>query len=362
MNFDLTEEQELFKAAAERFVAPVDIEARRTIRRCTNGYDAARWTQLAELGLIALAADEDAGGMGGSLTDLAIIGEAIGAGNGPDPLLENGTLIAKLLAAGGAETHLPSMLDGSVIWAFAFAERGQRYNLTPHSMTAERKGDGYVLSGEKTFVPGGAMADMMIVSALCDGEAALFCVSADAEGVHRRAYTTVDGSYAANLELHSAQLPTDALLPVGSDAFDTVIDEIRLLAAAEIVGLSQCLLDQTLEYVKQREQFGVAIGSFQALQHRLVECYAALEQSRSMLWRVTLADRSEGSNWSHQVAGAKAMIAENAMHIGREAVQMHGGMGITDELAMSHAFKRVLLLEKLFGDSAANLSHYSEAA
>lgn len=362
MNFDLTEDQELFKATVERFVAPVNTEVRRTIRRGANGYDRARWSKLAELGLIALAADEAAGGMGGSMTDLAIIGEAIGVGNGPDPWLENGVLIAKLLAAGGAESDLPDMLDGSVLWAFAFAERAQRYNLAPRAVTAERKGDLFILSGDKTFVPGGAMADMLIVSADLGGEAALFCVPADVKGVYRRAYGAVDGSHVANLELRSVQLPEAALLPVSQHAFDAVIAEVRLLAAAEIVGLSQCLFTRTLDYVKQREQFGVAIGSFQALQHRLVECYAALEQSRSMLLRISLASRSNAADWSRQVAGAKAMIADNAMLIGREAVQMHGGMGITDELAIGHAFKRVLLLEKLFGDNAANLSHYAEAA
>lgn len=362
MNFDLSEEQELFKATVERFIEPVDVEKRRAIRRCENGYDRTRWTALAELGLIALAAGEDVGGMGGSLVDLATIAEAIGTGNGPDPWLENGVLVTRLLAVGGDRTSLAGVLDGSLMGAFAFAERGQRYNLAPRATKAERKGSGFILSGEKTFVPGGAMADMFIVPARCDEQTILLCVPANRSGVYRRSYTVVDGSHAANLELRSVDLPSEAMLSITSDMLDSVIDEIRLLAAAEIVGLSQRLLDQTLDYVKQREQFGVAIGSFQALQHRLVECYAAHEQSRSMLLRATLADRSQPREWARQVAGAKAMISDNAMHIGREAVQMHGGMGITDELAISHAFKRILLLEKLFGDSAANLSHYAEAA
>jgi alkylation response protein AidB-like acyl-CoA dehydrogenase len=232
----------------------------------------------------------------------------------------------------------------------------------PRSVTAVRTGDSYVLTGEKTFVPSGIMADMLIVSALCEGEPGLFCVSAQATGVHRRGYTVVDGSHAAVLTLHAVAVPASARLSLSAADFDVVIDEARLLCAAEIVGLAQTLFTQTIDYVKQREQFGVPIGSFQAVQHRLVDCYAALEQARSMLWRVALADRTDSTRWSAQVAGAKFIIGQNAMRIGTEAVQFHGGMGITDELAMGHAFKRLLLLDKLLGDSTATLSQYAKAA
>ena len=144
--------------------------------------------------------------------------------------------------------------------------------------------------------------------------------------------------------------------------FERVVADVRLLAGAEMVGLAQRLQDETLNYVKEREQFGVAIGSFQALQHRLVDCYSLLEQARSMLYRAALAGASDAAEWQRQAAGAKAYITQNADHVAREAVQMHGGMGITDELAIGHAMKRVLLLSKLFGDVDANLVQYAEAA
>ena len=360
MNFDLSEEQALFKASAERFVEGMDVETRRKLRANDSGYDRARWNKLAELGLIALAVDEGAGGMGGSLADLAIVGEALGTGNSPDPWLENGVLPAMLLARGRAGDALEGVIDGSSFAALAFAERAARYELDARATQAKREGDGYVLSGEKTFVPGGAMADVLIVTARCDGETGLFVVPADAEGVDRRAYAVADGSLAAEVVFRSVSLPGEARLDGDLAALKAVVARIRLLAGAEMVGLAQRLLDDTLAYAKQREQFGVPIGSFQALQHRLVECYAKLEQARSMLWRVALAEQADG--WAAQAAGAKSYIAEQALHIGREAVQMHGGMGVTDELAIGHALKRVMLLATLFGDAEATLTDYAEAA
>lgn len=360
MNFDLSEEQALFKASAERFVEGMDVETRRKLRANDSGYDRARWGELAELGLIALAVGEEAGGMGGSLADLAIVGEALGTGNSPDPWLENGVLPAMLLARGGAGDALEAVVDGSRFAALAFAERAARYELDARATQAKREGDGYVLSGEKTFVPGGAMADLLIVTARCDGETTLFVVPADVEGVDRRAYAVADGSLAAEVVFRSVSLPAEARLVCDLAALEEIVARIRLLAGAEMVGLAQRLLDDTLAYAKQREQFGVPIGSFQALQHRLVDCYAKLEQARSMLWRVALAEQSEG--WGRQAAGAKSYIAEQALHIGREAVQMHGGMGVTDELAIGHALKRVMLLATLFGDPETTLADYAEAA
>lgn len=360
MNFDLSSDQELFRATVERFVAPVDGEARRRLRRMDAGYNRVRWRELAELGLIALAAPEACGGMGGSLVDLAVIAEALGRGIAPDPWLENGVLPALLLTAAGNEATLAGVLDGSVVAAFAFAERGQRYNLAARAVTAEGQDGDYRLSGEKTFVPGGPLADLYLVTADVCGEQAMFVVPADASGLEVRSYAVVDGSLAA--ELHLRGVRVEAALRIAPGAFAAAIAEARLLAGAEMVGLAQRLLDDTLDYVKQREQFGVAIGSFQALQHRLVECYSALEQSRSMLLRVALADRSDGARWAAQAAGAKAYLAENALRIGREAVQMHGGMGVTDELSIGHAFKRVLLLERLLGGRAEDLAHYAKAA
>ncbi len=362
MNFDLSEDQALFKATVERFVAPVDVEARRKIRTHDGGYDRARWSELAGLGLIALAADQAHGGMGGSLTDLCVIAEALGTENACDPWLENGVLPARLLGQAGKADALDGIVSGDEIAAFAFAEPNGRYNLTPSTTKAVAKADGYSLSGEKRFVMGGVLADWLVVSAQCDGEIAFFLVSADADGVHRRSYRIADGSLAAEIQFHDVALSNESRLRIDIDAFATIIAETRLLAGAEMVGLAQRLLDDTVAYVKEREQFGVAIGSFQAIQHRLVDCYAALEQARSMLWRAALASRKDMDTWRAQVSGAKAFIGEQADHIAQEATQFHGGMGVTDELGIGHALKRILVLKKVFGDAGTELAHYAEAA
>lgn len=361
MNFDLSDEQELFRASAMRFAAPVDVEARRRLRSLAGGYDRARWRELAELGLLALTVDEAHGGMGGSLADLAVVAEALGSANAPDPWLENGVFPARLLALAGADNSLAQVLDGTCFCAVGFAERGQRYAFNPRATRCEEGRDGIVLNGEKTFVPGGPLADALLVSAADGGQTRWFLVTADAEGVHQRAYGLADGSQAGELRLLGVWRVGSELV-LANDAFEQLAAELRVLAGAEMVGLGQRLLDDTLAYVKERRQFGVAIGSFQALQHRLVECYAALEQARSMLWRVVLGDRADPAQWSRKASGAKAYIGDNIRRIGREAVQMHGGMGITDELAVGHAFKRLMVLDRFLGDEAAGLAHYAEAA
>jgi hypothetical protein len=359
MNFDLSEEQQMFVASVERFAAPIDVEARRRLRLSPTGYDRARWQQLAEMGLIALAAGEDAGGMGGSAVDLALVAEAIGKANAPDPLLEHGILPALLLERGGAAEALEGVLAGTTIATFAWAERAQRYSLAAKAMKAEASGDAFTLTGEKTMVLGALLADLFVVTADHAGETACFLVGKDAPGLEVRAYRLADGSIAGEIKLTRTPAARLALDGAGLSA---IAAELRLYAAAEMVGLGQRLLDDTLAYVKEREQFGVAIGTFQALQHRLVDCYAREEQARSMLYRAALTDRTDAAKWQRAAAGAKAFVGENVDAIAREAVQMHGGMGITDELAIGHAMKRVMVLARLFGDVDTVLAEYALAA
>lgn len=360
MNFDLSEEQQMFVTSVERFAAPVDVEARRRLRLSPTGYDRTRWQELAEMGLIALAAGENAGGMGGSAVDLALVVEAIGKANAPDPLLEHGILPALLLERGGAGEELQSVLSGDTLATLAWTERGQRYSLKAKGMKAESVSDSFVLTGEKTMVMGALLADLFIVTADLAGETACFLVPKATSGLEVRAYRLADGSIAGEIKLTRA--PASAMLTLDAQGLAAVAAELRLYAAAEMVGLGQRLLDDTLTYVKEREQFGVAIGSFQALQHRLVDCYAKQEQARSMLYRAALTDRADTAKWQRAAAGAKAYIGDNVDAIAREAVQMHGGMGITDELAIGHAMKRVMVLARLFGDVDTVLAEYALAA
>lgn len=362
MNFDLTDEQALFKATVERFCAGLDTAARHRLRSFEGGYDLARWREIAGLGLIALCASEANGGLGGSPIDLAIVGEALGRAISPDPWLENGVLPARLLEAAGATDLLASVISGERFVAVALAERQARYSLVPRQCKAHVQGGSHHLRGEKTIVLGGALADDYIVSADLAGTTAFYLVKADHPGLERHVYRLVDGSLACELRLTEVVLTHADRLDLDLAALTGVVADLRLLAAAEMVGLSQRLFDDTLAYVKQREQFGVPIGTFQAIQHRLVDCYALLEQARSMLYRAALEDRTERAAWRRATAGAKAFIGEQAGHIAREAVQLHGGMGITEELAIGHAMKRILLLSPLFGDSDATLVDYAVAA
>ena len=357
MNFDLSGEQEQIRDSVRKFAASAD---RRALRGGDGGYSLERWREMADLGLLALAVPEAAGGMGGSVIDLAIVAEALGQEIAPDPWLENGVLPARLLAAAGRADLIGSAVSGDTFFAFAFAERARRFSLEPRGVVIETAAGGDELRGEKTFVSGAPLAAQLLVLADRKGEPVIVKVPTDSAGIVHHRYRLVDGGMAGELRFNRVPLAADARLGIDPAALTEVVALVRLLAAAEMLGLAQRLFDDTIAYVKTREQFGVAIGSFQALQHRLVECYAALEQARSMVYRVALA--ADGPDWSRAAAGAKAYVGVQADLIAREAVQMHGGMGVTDELAIGHALKRVLLLSRLFGDGDTVLADYAEAA
>jgi alkylation response protein AidB-like acyl-CoA dehydrogenase len=359
MNFDLSGEQEQIRDSVRKFGAAAD---RRALRSLPGGYSRERWREMAELGLLALAVPEASGGMGGSPIDLAIVAEALGNAIAPDPWLENGVLPARLLSAAGRDDLVESAISGDTFFAFAFAERARRFSLEPRAVVIEAVAGGDELRGEKTFVGSGALAERLLVLADRQGQATIVALSAADPGIVHHPYRLADGSIASELRFNRVPLAADADLGIGAEALSDVVALVRLLAAAEMLGLAQRLFDDTIAYAKQREQFGVPIGSFQAIQHRLVECYAALEQSRSMVYRVALGAATGGDAWWRAAAGAKAYVGDQADRIAREAVQVHGGMGVTDELAIGHALKRVLLLARLFGDQDAILAEYAEAA
>lgn len=350
----------MFAETATRFATPIDVPARHRLRQAAHAYPLDRWRALAELGLLSIAVPEGEGGLGGSRVDLAVVAQALGQANAPDPWLENGVLPLRLLAGARQDELRADVLTGEAVAAVAFAESGGRYALEPRSVRCEAAGGRVRLTGTKTFVASGMIADWFLVTARQNGSTRVVLVSADASGVTRRGYRVADGSEAAEV-VFDVELPSDALLPAGTDGWHRAVADTRLLAAAEMVGLAGRLLDDTLAYAKERHQFGAPIGSFQAVQHRLVDCYAMLEQARSMLWHAAMAD-ADAPGWAAEMAGAKAFVAERALHTGREAIQLHGGMGVTDELGVGHAVKRVLLLSRLFGDPDADLATYAEAA
>lgn len=343
MNFDLDENQELFKATVERFCAASDIAARHAARKLPGGIDRGRWLELAELGLIGLAAADGDGGMAGSPLDCAIVAQTLGYGLAAEPWLECGFLPARLLAGSSLSA---AVIGGEAIAAFAFAEPGRRFQMDAQLVKAK----GGKLSGSKQFVLSGGAADLLIVSADQDGKTALFAVEADAPGVELRPYPVADGSLAAAVTFHDVAIgaPLSAQL-------DPVIDAARVMAGAEMVGIARRLFDDTLEYVKTREQFDQPIGRFQVIQHRLVDAYSKVESIQSALYRSLLQPSTPSF-------ATKAHIAEQATWVAHQAVQLHGGMGMSDELGIGHGLKRIVLLSKLFGDPFSGIRDFAQAA
>ena len=362
MNFDLSETQELFHSTVERFTRDVDVAAREKIRANPNAYDRNRWLELAELGLLAIGATEDQGGLGGSLTDLSTIAESLGNNNAPDPWLENGALPIRLLSKANDTQILESLIDGSKVAALAFAEENSRYDLFAKQMTAstDSANGTTLLNGQKRFVMGGALADYLMVTTEENDVFGLYCVASDSQGITTQAYHLADGSLATVVEMKNVN--AGIKLDIDYQQFQGIIAEACVLCCSEMVGLGQLLLNDTVKYVKEREQFGVSIGSFQAIQHGLVDCFSELEQMRSMLYRTLLLEEESVSAWFTEVMGAKSFIADGANFIAGRAVQYHGAMGITDEVGIGHAMKRIMILSRLFGDSSANLHSYLQVA
>lgn len=364
MNFDLSETQKLVHSTVERFTRDVDVVAREKIRSMANAYDSKRWNQLAELGLLAIAAKEEHGGLAGSLIDLSTIAESFGANNALDPWLENGALPIRLLCQADHSDTLESLLDGNKIAALAFAESGTRYNLFSCKTLANKSNDGQTvtLNGEKTFIMGGALADYLIITANHDSEFGVYCIASDSNGIQARRYQLADGSLGTLISMTDVEAPISSKLNITQEQFQETIAEICVLCCAEMLGLSQRLLNDTISYVNERKQFDVTIGSFQAIQHGLVDCFSELEQMRSILYRTLLLETDSIDEWHANVLGAKSFIAEGANLIARNAVQYHGAMGITDEVAIGHAMKRILMLSRMFGDASDNLKRYQEVA
>jgi alkylation response protein AidB-like acyl-CoA dehydrogenase len=354
MNFDLDENQSLFKAAVERFATGADVPARHRTRALPGGFDRARWGELADLGLIALAAPQSDGGLGGSALDCAVVAQALGKSQTVEPWLECGFLAARLL---GASQWAADVISGQVLAAFAFAEAGRRYALDAVRMRANKNGTSYRLSGEKQFVLSGAVADLFIVTANLDGATHIFAVPRDAKGVDVKPYPMVDGSIAAILTLRDVTV--SAPLPDSAERLAAVLDDARLMAAAEMTGLAQRLFDDTLDYVKTREQFGQPLGRFQVIQHNMVGGYEKIELMQSAIYRAVL---DQDADRSRAMVGLKAFVGESAIAVAHLSVQMHGGMGTTDELGIGHGLKRIMLLSKLFGDPASDLAFYAKAA
>jgi len=376
MDFELSEEQRLLKDSVERLLSDrYDFEARKAFMKEPHGFSRDMWRHYAELGLTGLTFDEEHGGSAGGPVETMIVAEAFGRALALEPFLATVVLGGGLLRhAGSAEQRaaiLPKVADGSLLLAFAHTERQARYDLADVGASAKRDGAAYLISAEKSIVLNGDSADKLVVSARVAGKnrdrdgIALFLVDATAPGVTRRGYQTIDGLRAADISLAQVKVGPEAVLGKPGEALpliERVVDEAIAAMAAEAVGAMAAMHELTVEYLRTRRQFGVSIGSFQVLQHRAVDMFVALEQARSMAMLATMmAAEPNDKERRKAIAATKVQIGRSGRLVGQQAVQLHGGIGMTMEYKVGHYFKRVTAIDTLFGDADHHLGVLSRS-
>ena len=372
MNFSLTEEQTALKDSIGKFLErDYTFDDRWKIIKSREGWSRAHWNQLAEIGLMALPVAEADGGLGGGGVDAMVVMEQIGKGLVLEPYLGCVVLPAALIKAAAAQAQRANLCEGlasgETLYAFAHTEPGQRYERASVALVAIPKGEGYELNGKKISVLGGDCADVLIVSAKVSGdaEASLFLVPATAAGVTRHAYPMQDAQRGADIEFANVTVGADALLGARGNAqaaIDYALDVACAALCAEAVGSMTELQKITIEYLKTRKQFGRALGTNQALQHRAVDMLMHVEMSRSMaLEAATAVDNADAGERAKAISGAKVLIGQACRFVGQNAVQLHGGIGVTHELNTSHYFKRLTMISVTFGDSDWHLARYGDA-
>jgi alkylation response protein AidB-like acyl-CoA dehydrogenase len=382
MNFEPTDEQRQLADALRKFLGnDYGFEQRKAIVASASGMSASAWATLCEMGLGTIAIPDADGGFGGGAADLMAAMEACGEALVVEPLLDHlaaSRLLARAGSAAQKATCLPGAMDGSRRLALALLEPGRRYEWLPAGTTARATaGGGWVIDGAKTVVVGAPGAHTLLVSAQTgapgqgnnsDEAASLFLVPADAAGLALSPCRTVDGQRAADVSFNGVAVPADALLGAAGKALPLIeeaVDFATALLCADAIGAMAYANDATLDYLKTRKQFGVPIGSFQALQHRMVEMVIHTEQARSMAIRAVAAvdDAAAGligaRERSRIVSAAKIKLADAARQVSQESVQLHGGMGMTEELKVSHTFRRLTTAVQRFGDADHHLERYA---
>ena len=369
MNFDLTPEQQQLADSVSKYLAnEYSFEKRKAIVHSDSGVSETVWQTFAEMGLTAMTLSEADDGFGGGAMDLMAVMESMGEALVVEPFLESvalaGRLVSRMGSAAQRAALLPGLIDGSARLAFASLEPGRRYALSPQVTLAKAGPGGWVLNGQKSMVTGAASAHKLIVSALTPVGVSLFIVDAHAAGVTLNPSRTVDGFRVADVTLTHVTVGADALL--GDDGaampfIEEAADFATALLCAEAIGAMKSANDATLEYMKQRKQFGVPIASFQVLQHRMVEMYISTEQARSMA--ILAASKVDGTTdvkeRARAVSAAKIKIADAARQVSQESVQLHGGMGMTEELKVSHTFRRLTMIAQQWGDADHHLERYA---
>jgi alkylation response protein AidB-like acyl-CoA dehydrogenase len=375
MEFNYSEEQLALQDTLQRFISrDYDFDKRRSFSASPLGYSAEAWSQYAELGLLALPFPEELGGLGGNAVDIMLVMEQFGQGLLLEPFLSTvvtcGGLLRDAASAALKEKLLPQVTAGKLKLALAAYEAAGRYDLSYVACIAQESGGNWRLSGRKTVVLDGASADYFLVSARSGGKVgdrdgiSLFLLPRDAKGLTVAGYPTQSGARAADLLLEKVEVGAEALIGAPGRALPMIeraVDRAIAALCAEAVGIINALNQATLNYLKTRKQFGVAIGTFQALKHKMADMLIAAEQARSMaIIAAVHADSEDAADRHRAVSAAKAYIGQAGRLVGQHAVQMHGGMGVVDELIVSHYFKRLTMIDLSLGDADYHLANFSE--
>lgn len=376
MDFGLSEEQRLLKDSVERLLADrYDFETRKRHMESADGWSRDAWKQYAELGLLGLPFEEQHGGFGGGPVETMIVMEAFGRALALEPYLATVLLGGGLLRHAGNDAQrgafLPKVADGSLLLAFAHAERQARYDLGDVATTVKKDGAGFVLDGAKSLVLHGDSADQFIVSARVSGGRrdrdgiALFLVDGKAKGLTRRGYQTVDGLRAAEITLESVNVASDAALGEPDKSFsviERVVHEAIAALAAEAVGAMTAMHEMTVDFLRTRKQFGVPIGNFQVLQHKAVDMLVAIEQARSIMFYGTMMAAEDNAEERRKAMSAvKVQIGRSAQIVGQIGTQLHGGIGMTMEYKGGHYFKRLAIIDTMFGNADHHLKALARA-
>jgi alkylation response protein AidB-like acyl-CoA dehydrogenase len=373
MNFALTDEQRLLKDTVQRLVSnEYAFEKRRSIAASRDGFSREAWSQFADLGLLALNIPESYGGISGGAVETMLVSEAMGTGLLLEPYLSSAVVATRAIVQFASETQqamwLPPMSKGELIAVLAHEEvdADTPYDETTLTTRASRVSDGWLLSGRKTVVYHAPAAGLLLVSALVDApvrqSVGLFAIPAGTPGISLRASSTVDGQRAADIDLDRVYVPCTSRLggELGTANLCDVLDYGVAALCAEAVGALEAALNMTVEYSRTRVQFGTPIGKFQAIQHRMADMLMHVEQARSMAYLAASAcTETDLDERRAMISAAKVVVSQAARFVGQQAVQLHGGMGMTDELAVSHYFKRLLAVELRFGSGDAHLRRYA---
>jgi pimeloyl-CoA dehydrogenase small subunit len=373
MDFAFTEEQTLLRNSVQRYLADnYKYEDWRKFTRSDAGRDPKHWSQFAELGLLAASLPEEHGGLGGGAIDSMVVMEEFGRALVVEPYVSTVVIGGGALKYGGSDAQkaewLPKIASGETIMAFAFAEPSGRHNLADLTTTAKKQGANYVISGQKAVVIAAPWAGQLLVTARTGGGrrdekgVSVFLVDKKAKGVSLRDYPTMDGSRASEITFENVEVSTDRLIGEADNGLglvERVTDEAVAATCAEATGAMKVLVDATVEYSKTRKQFGVPIGKFQVLQHRMVDMFVNYEQSVSMTLMVTLKLDESGVERKKAASAAKVQISKSGRFVGQGAVQVHGGMGMTDELNVGHYFKRLTMIDTLYGNVDHHLQRFA---